>query len=324
MGAVVCGYAKEPTQEQRLFELTGISEKIANVYGDVRDLEHMQRVMQEFQPEIVFHLAAQPIVRESYRNPVGTYSTNVMGTVNVLEAVRNCKTVKSVINVTTDKVYENRETSKGYIETDVLDGYDPYSNSKSCSELVTNSYRKAFFQGMDTAVSTCRAGNVIGGGDFAVDRIIPDCYRAVRDGKRIVLRNPKSVRPYQHVLDPLGAYLKVAQMQYEDRARYEGAYNIGPDREDNVTTGQLADLFCQAWGKDALWESREENNAVHEANLLYLDCTKIKQTIGWQPVWNIDNTIQKTVEWYKEYMAGSDISNCMDKQIGEFWKRGEL
>lgn len=320
MGAVVCGYAKEPTEEQILFQISGIEEKIENVYGDVRDLQHIQQVMQAFQPEIVFHLAAQPIVRESYRNPVDTYSTNVMGTVNVLEAIRYCKSVKSVVNVTTDKVYENQETTRAYVETDRLDGYDPYSNSKSCSELVTNSYKKCFLQPEQVAVSTCRAGNVIGGGDFSKDRIIPDCFRAVKNGEKIVLRNPNSVRPYQHVLDPLAAYLQVAQMQFENRLRYEGAYNIGPNQEDNVTTGELADLFCEEWGNGASWECHEEVKAVHEAGLLYLDCTKFKQTMGWQPVWNIKNTIQKTVEWYMEYVSGNDVAACMDKQIVEFYE----
>lgn len=322
MGAIVCGYAKEPTQEQILFGLSGVPDKMESIYGDIRDLQYLQEVMQEFQPEIVFHLAAQPIVRESYKNPVDTYSVNVMGTVNVLEAVRNCTGVKSVVNVTTDKVYENRETIQAYVETDILNGYDPYSNSKSCSELVTNSYRKSFFQDKGVAVSTCRAGNVIGGGDFAKDRIIPDCFRAAKAGEKIVLRNPSSVRPYQHVLDPLWAYLRVAQMQYKDRKKYEGAYNIGPDYKDNVTTGELAGLFCKAWGKDAAWECQEEKNSVHEAKLLYLDCSKVKQIIGWKPVWNINKAVEKTVEWYVEYTMGNDIIECMDRQILEFCKGG--
>lgn len=320
MGAIVCGYAKEPTQEQILFHMSGIKEKIVNVYGDVRDLQHLQQVMQEFQPEIVFHLAAQPIVRESYRLPVDTYSTNVMGTVNLLESVRVSKTVKSVVNVTTDKVYENQETSRAYVESDRLDGYDPYSNSKSCSELVTNSYRKCFLQQEQVAVSTCRAGNVIGGGDFSKDRIIPDCVRAVKNRQKIVLRNPNSVRPYQHVLEPLAAYLQVAQMQYKDRLRYEGAYNVGPNQEDNVTTGELADLFCKEWGRGASWECHEEVKPVHEAGLLYLDCTKLKQVMGWKSVWNIEKTIQKTVEWYMEYVTGNDVAACMERQIAEFYE----
>lgn len=318
MGAIVCGYAKEPTQEQILFQMSGVKEKIVNVYGDVRDLQYLKQVMQEFQPEIVFHLAAQPIVRESYKLPVDTYSTNVMGTVNVLEAIRYSETVKSVVNVTTDKVYENLETSSAYVESDRLDGYDPYSNSKSCSELVTNSYRKCFLQHI--AVSTCRAGNVIGGGDFSKDRIIPDCFRAVKNEQKIILRNPNSVRPYQHVLEPLAVYLRVAQVQYEDRGRYEGAYNVGPNQEDNITTGELTDLFCKAWGAGASWKCCEEERTVHEAGLLYLDCTKLKQVLGWKPVWNIEKTMQKTVEWYREYAIGNDVATCMERQIAEFYE----
>ena len=322
MGATVCGYAKEPTQEQILFGLSGVSDKMESVYGDIRDLQYLQKVMQNFKPEIVFHLAAQPIVRESDKDPVDTFSINVMGTVNLLESVRNCQGVKSVVNVTTDKVYENRETVQAYVETDTLNGYDPYSNSKSCSELVTNSYRKSFLQSEGVAVSTCRAGNVIGGGDFAKDRIIPDCFRATKKGEKIILRNPSSVRPYQHVLDPLLAYLQVAKMQYEDSNKYEGAYNIGPDCKDNVTTGELAELFCKAWGKGATWECQEEKEAVHEAKLLFLDCSKMKKTMGWQPVWNINKAVEKTVEWYAEYAMGNDIIECMDKQILEFYKGG--
>ena len=318
MGATVLGYAKEPKPEQVLFKLSGVSEKMKSVYGDIQNLQYLEEIMSEFQPEIVFHLAAQPIVRESYHIPVETYGINVMGTVNVLESIRNCNGVKSVVNVTTDKVYENKETNRAYLETDVLNGYDPYSNSKSCSELVTDSYKKSFLNNQGVAVSTCRAGNVIGGGDFAKDRIIPDCFRAVKSGKEIVLRNPYSVRPYQHVLDPLWAYLLVAKLQYENRNRYEGAYNIGPDRKDNVTTGELADLFCKAWGKDATWKVQESMDNVHEAKLLYLDCSKIKQKLGWRPVWNISRAVENTVKWYIAYVAGTDIAACMDKQIQEF------
>ena len=318
MGAKVFGYAKEPETEQVLFRLSGVSEKMESVYGDIRNLQHLEKVMSEFQPEIVLHLAAQPIVRESYRMPVETYEINVMGTVNVLESIRNCNSVKSVVNVTTDKVYENKEIERAYVETDVLNGYDPYSNSKSCSELVTDSYRKSFLRQQGVAVSTCRAGNVIGGGDFAKDRIIPDCFRAIKSEEKIVLRNPYSVRPYQHVLDPLWAYLQVAKLQYENRERYEGAYNIGPDEKDNITTGELADLFCKAWGRDAAWKVQEHIDNMHEAKLLYLDCSKIKQNLGWKPVWNINRAVESTVEWYATYASGKDIVACMDRQIQEF------
>lgn len=246
-GAEVTGYSLTPPTDPSLFEIAGLEDTIKSVVGDIRDLEHLSRVFEETRPEIVFHLAAQPIVRESYQEPVYTYETNVMGTVNVLECVRRTESVRSFLNVTTDKVYENREWEYGYRECDNLDGYDPYSNSKSCSELVTHSYKKSFFEDGRCAISTARAGNVIGGGDFAADRIIPDCVRAAAAGKTIIVRNPYSTRPYQHVMEPLAVYLAIAMKQYEDRT-FEGYYNVGPDDKDCVTTGTLADLFCAAWG----------------------------------------------------------------------------
>ena len=245
-GAEVTGYSLSAPTEPNLFALCDVERHMNSVIGDIRDLDHLAKVFTDTQPEIVFHLAAQPIVRESYKNPVNTYETNVMGTVNVLEAVSQCGSVRSFLNVTTDKVYKNNEWEWGYRETDELDGYDPYSNSKSCSELVTHSYEKSFLKDMDIAVSTARAGNVIGGGDFAADRIIPDCVRAVSGGKKIAVRNPHSTRPYQHVLEPLGAYLMIAGVQYQDSSK-AGSYNVGPGDEDCITTGELADLFCEAW-----------------------------------------------------------------------------
>ena len=253
-GAEVTGYALKAPTEPSMFEIPHLGETIHHVDGDVRDFVHLKQVFDETKPEIVLHLAAQPIVRESYKDPVGTYETNVMGTVNILEAVRQTKSVKSFLNVTTDKVYKNNEWEWGYREIDELDGYDPYSNSKSCSELVTHSYEKSFLKEAGVAVSTARAGNVIGGGDFAPDRIIPDCVRAVAKGEKIAVRNPHSTRPYQHVLEPLGAYLMIAQAQYENPA-CTGSYNVGPGDDDCITTGQLADLFCNSWGGEAAWEN---------------------------------------------------------------------
>lgn len=280
-GAEVTGYSLTPPTDPSLFEIAGLEDTIKSVVGDIRDLEHLSRVFEETRPEIVFHLAAQPIVRESYQEPVYTYETNVMGTVNVLECVRRTESVRSFLNVTTDKVYENREWEYGYRECDNLDGYDPYSNSKSCSELVTHSYKKSFFEDGRCAISTARAGNVIGGGDFAADRIIPDCVRAAAAGKTIIVRNSYSTRPYQHVMEPLAVYLAIAMKQYEDRT-FEGYYNVGPDDKDCVTTGTLADLFCAAWGQGQTWENRWMGGP-HEANFLKLDCSKIKHTFGWTP-----------------------------------------
>lgn len=318
-GADVTGYSQVAPTEPNLYSMCDVDARINSVIGDIRDREHLVKVFEEFQPEIVLHLAAQPIVRDSYKDPVYTYETNVMGTVNICECVRLNPCVKSFLNVTTDKVYENKEWEWGYRENEPLDGFDPYSNSKSCSELVTHSYINSFYSAMDVAVSTARAGNVIGGGDFANDRIIPDCVRAAMKCEDIVVRNPHSTRPYQHVLEPLAVYLSIAQRQYEDRD-YAGFYNVGPDDCDCVTTGNLVDIFCNAWGGGLKWINRYDGGP-HEANFLKLDCSKIKKVFGWAPRWGVKEAIDKTVEWSKVYAAGGDIPKCMDKQIEEFFNK---
>lgn len=317
VGAKVTGYSLIPSTNPSLFELIQMDKKMHSVIGDIRDLEHLKQVFQEVQPEIVLHLAAQPIVRDSYREPVYTYETNVMGTVNVCECVRQNPCVKSFLNVTTDKVYHNREWEWGYREDDPLDGYDPYSNSKSCSELVTHCYIHSFFEASDIAVSTARAGNVIGGGDFACDRIIPDCVRAATKGEDIIVRNPHSTRPYQHVLEPLAAYLLISQRQYEDK-KYAGFYNVGPDDCDCITTGELVDLFCKCWGDGLAWKNQFDGGP-HEANFLKLDCSKIKHVFDWQPKWHVEQAVANTVAWTKAYLAGQDIWACMNEQIREFF-----
>lgn len=319
LGADVAGYSLEPPTSPSLFETAGIEKEMTSVIGDIRDLKRLSETMQQYKPEIVIHMAAQPIVRESYRDPVYTYETNVMGTVNICEAVRQCGSVKSFVNVTTDKVYRNNEWEWGYRETDALDGYDPYSNSKSCSELVTSSYKKSFLNANGVAVSTCRAGNVIGGGDFAKDRIIPDCVRAMEKGEEIIVRNPYSTRPYQHVLEPVVTYLALAAAQYE-RPELAGSYNVGPDDCDCVNTGDLVDLFCEKWGNGASWRNVAEANAPHEANFLKLDCSRIKSVLGWKPRWHITDAIEKSVEWSRAYLAGEDINAVMEKQINEYIK----
>lgn len=316
-GAILTGYSLEAPTQPNLFALAGVEDNMTSIIGDVRDLAHLIEVFDQAQPELVLHLAAQPIVRTSYEQPVYTYETNVMGTVNILECVRTHPCVKSFLNVTTDKVYENKEWAWGYRENEPLDGYDPYSNSKSCSELVTHSYKSSFFQDGRTAISTARAGNVIGGGDFARDRIIPDCVRAAADKQPIIVRNPYSTRPYQHVLEPVMAYLMIAQKQYEDPS-FAGWYNVGPDDCDCVTTGELTTLFCQAWGDGMTWVNRSEANAPHEANFLKLDCSKIKTTFGWKPRWHMQEAIQKTVEWSKVWMDGGDVPAVMREQIMEY------
>lgn len=316
-GADVTGYSLEAPTKPDLFSLSGVEAMMNSIIGDVRDLTYLKNVFAEVQPEIVLHLAAQPIVRDSYKDPVYTYETNVMGTVNICECVRLNPCVKSFLNVTTDKVYENKEWEWGYRENEPLGGYDPYSNSKSCSELVTHSYINSFFKDMKLAVSTARAGNVIGGGDFANDRIVPDCVRAGIAKKDIVVRNPHSTRPYQHVLEPLAAYLMIAQKQYGDIS-CAGFYNVGPDDCDCVTTGQLVDLFCAKWGEGLKWINQYDGGP-HEANFLKLDCSKLKNKFGWKPRWNFDTAIEKSVEWAKVYAAGEDVITCMDKQIDEFF-----
>ena len=315
-GAKVIGYSTCSKSETRLFDLCGVEKQITHIKGDVRDLDHLLEVFDTYQPEIVIHMAAQPIVRDGYKDPVGTYSTNVMGTVNVCEAVRQTKSVKSFINVTTDKVYENKEWIWGYRENEPLDGFDPYSNSKSCSELVTHSYKNSFFTDDCVAVSTARAGNVIGGGDFAKDRIIPDCVRAAIKHEDIVVRNPYSTRPYQHVLEPIYAYLMIAAKQYED-PKYQSCYNVGPDDEDSFQTGALVDLFVKHWGEGLGWIERYDGGP-HEANYLKLDCSKLKSTFGWHPHWNLEKAIEKVVEWSKVWMTDGDVRLVMDKQIDEF------
>lgn len=312
-GAQVTGYSLEPPTEPSVFSLSGMEKQIRSIMGDIRDLDSLMEVFRETQPELVLHLAAQPIVRESYKNPVYTYETNVMGTVNILECIRRTKTVRSFLNVTTDKVYHNREWEWGYRETDPLDGFDPYSNSKSCSELVTHSYKNSFFSEGETRISTARAGNVIGGGDFAADRIIPDCIRAALSGKPILVRNPHSTRPFQHVLEPLYAYLMIAAMQYED-IKYEGYYNVGPGDEDCVTTGELVEMFCRCWGQGQTWEDHFAGGP-HEANFLKLDCSRLRSVFGWKPVWGVRKAIEKTVEWTRAWQAGEDINLVMEKQI---------
>ena len=320
-GAKVIGYSLSPPTKPNLFEISGIEKEINSIIGDIRDLKKLMDIFNKCKPEIVFHLAAQPIVNDSYKEPVFTYETNVMGTVNIIECVRKNEGVKSFLNVTTDKVYKNNEWEWGYRENEPLDGFDPYSNSKSCSELVTHSYKNSFFEEGQTAISTARAGNVIGGGDFANNRIIPDCIRAAEKKQPIIVRNPNSIRPYQHVLEPIGTYLMIAQKQYEN-IKYAGYYNVGPNELDCITTGALVELFCKKWGQGMTWEDKFIAGS-HEANFLKLDCSKIKTVFGWKPRWNVETAIEKTVEWAKCYFKKSDINECMNRQIIEFFYEGE-
>lgn len=318
-GAKVTGFSLEPPTSPNLFDIADIKPHINSVIGDIRNFEALKKAYDEAEPEIVFHLAAQPIVRDSYKEPAYTYETNVMGTVNLLECVRlSSNPPKSVLNVTTDKVYKNNEWTWGYRENEPLDGFDPYSNSKSCSELVTHSYKASFLDGMGIAVSTARAGNVIGGGDFANDRIIPDCVRAAEKKAIITVRNPYSTRPYQHVLEPLAAYLMIAAKQYED-IKYADYYNVGPDECDCVTTGDLVTLFCEKFGEGMKWENKSVGGP-HEANFLKLDCSKLKSVFSWKPRWHIDECMEMTCRFSKIWLENGNIPAEMDKEIKEFFK----
>ena len=321
--AKVIGYALEPTESQPLFKASGVENDMVSVIGDIRDFPKLLSVFNEYKPEIVIHLAAQPIVTESYKCPRETFETNVMGTVNVLECIRLSGCIRSLVNVTTDKVYENKELGRVFCEDDRLCGFDPYSNSKSCSELVTKSYTDSFFADGKTAVSTARAGNVIGGGDFAKNRIIPDCIRSAVEGKPITVRNPLSVRPYQHVLEPLFAYLLIAERQYSDIS-LSGNYNVGPLEEDCITTGELADIFCNEWGKGQSWTCVSEANAVHEANFLKLDCSLIGEKLHWKPVWNVKTAVAKTVEFTRDNIGKIPSGISMERQIYEYIKASEV
>lgn len=317
-GAKVVGYSLDAPTDPNLFSLAKIEDKMISIIGDIRDYQKLKNIFDTYRPELVFHLAAQPIVRDSYKNPLYTYETNVMGTANVLECVRQTSSVKSFLNVTTDKVYLNDDIpNHPFKEDEMLDGFDPYSNSKSCSELVTHSYKKSFFADKRCAISTARAGNVIGGGDFAKDRIIPDCVRAIENNIDIVIRNPFSTRPYQHVLEPLYIYLEIVEKQYNDITK-EGYFNVGPDDCDCVNTGDLVTKFCKLWGNGLTWINKHDDGP-HEAAFLKLDNSKIKETFGWHPRWHIDETIQKIVEWTKVYLEDkNEIPSIMDKQINEF------
>ena len=331
LGADVIGYSLDIPTSPSMFELCRIKDFVQHSEGDIRDLDCLKEVFLKEKPEIVIHMAAQPIVRYSYKEPVYTFDVNVMGTVNVLECVRITESVNSFVNVTTDKVYLNRELNIPFKEDEMLCGFDPYSNSKSCSELVTYSYKNSFFGG-DTgvmpggrmvAVSTCRAGNVIGGGDFALDRIIPDCIRAVQKGQDIIVRNPYSTRPYQHVLEPVAAYLIIAMEQSKDITK-AGNYNIGPDECDCVNTGDLVNMFCEKWNSmisNDLHEAKRVDKfdgGPHEAAFLKLDSSKVHSTFGFKNVWHIDEVMDKIIEWNINYVQNKDVLEYTQKQIKEF------
>jgi len=323
LGTEVYGYALEPPTNPSLFKEAKIGELITSYIGDVRDLENLSKVYNKVKPEIVIHMAAQPLVRDSYKIPVETYAINVMGTVNVLEACRHTDSVKAIVNVTTDKCYENREWHWGYRENEPMGGYDPYSNSKGCSELVTSSYRNSFFNPKDygkhgVAIASARAGNVIGGGDWAGDRLIPDFIRAISQNQKVVIRSPYAIRPWQHVLEPLTGYLTLAAKLYTKGAKYDGGWNFGPDDKDARNVEWITQRICELCGNGATYKV-DTNPQPHEANYLKLDCSKAKAELGWEPRWNIDKALESIVEWNKVYLSGQDVRKITENQIEEYF-----
>jgi CDP-glucose 4,6-dehydratase len=322
MGAKVIGYALTPPTNPSLFEVANVSSGMTSIIGDIRDLDTLQKVFAEHQPEIVIHMAAQPLVRYSYLEPVETYSTNVMGTVNLLEAVRQTKSVKAVVNVTTDKCYENREWVWGYRENEAMGGFDPYSSSKGCAELVTAAYRNSYFHPEKyhehgVAIATGRAGNVIGGGDWAEDRLIPDTMRAIVSGQPVNIRNPHSIRPWQHVLEPLSGYLLLAHRLYEEGPTFAEAWNFGPNDDDAKPVGWILDKLTNTWGEGASWQL-DKGEHPHEAHYLKLDCSKAKSRLQWQPKWSLATAIEEICIWHEAHNAGADMQAMCLHQIKQY------
>jgi CDP-glucose 4,6-dehydratase len=322
LGAEVTGYALDPPTDPSLFELCGVDKLVHSIISDVRDLKTLKLAISEARPEIVIHMAAQPLVRDSYANPVETYEINVMGTVNLLEAVRTCPGIRAVVNVTTDKCYENREWIWGYRENEPLGGYDPYSSSKACSELVTAAYRRSFFnpdqyREHGVAVASARAGNVIGGGDWGKDRLIPDCIRAFLRGESVQIRDPSAIRPWQHVLEPLYGYLLLAYKLYEEGARYGGGWNFGPNEADTRTVEWVVNRLAENWGSQAGF-SIKEGEHPHEASFLKLDCSKAITLLGWHPRWDVEKAIDLTVQWVKAYKRGENLREVSFRQIEDY------
>jgi len=320
LGANVVGYALEPYTERDNFVVSGLEDRITHITEDIRDFQKLSKVFEEYKPDFVFHLAAQPIVRESYLNPKETYDINVGGTVNMLECCRLTDSVRVIINVTSDKCYENKEWIWGYRENDPMGGDDPYSSSKGCSELITAAYGNSFFNPIDfekhgKSLSSVRAGNVIGGGDWQKDRIIPDCVRALESKKPIKIRNPRATRPWQHVLEPLSGYLLLASRMYKERQEYCGAWNFGPNQDFIITVGEIADMIVAKWGSGS-WIDKSNQKEPHEAKLLSLDISKAKSYLKWTPVWNIEKTVEKTMDWYKEYNHKDPYEICVDQIRG--------
>ena len=323
MGADVCGYALPPNTTPSLFNAAHVEDGIVNIFGDILDADKLNKTFQDFQPEIVFHLAAQPLVRLSYAEPVLTYQTNVMGTLHVLESARKTASVKAFVNVTTDKCYENKEVNRGYKEDEPMGGYDMYSSSKGCVEILSSSYRRSFLQN-GYAMATARAGNVIGGGDWAADRLLPDCVRAIETGQEIEIRNPVATRPWQHVLEPLSGYLLLGHLLYTQGSKYAEGFNLGPNADSVLTVAEVAQLAVKEYGRGSVKVHKRDD--LHEANLLMLDITKAAQVLGWTPTYTAQEAIAKTIAWYKHFYQGEPMLGFTLEQIHEYegripWKK---
>ncbi|UDJ84208.1 CDP-glucose 4,6-dehydratase [Kosakonia oryzae] len=322
MGAVLKGYSLNPPTEPSLYESAAVDDLIDSTIGDIRNFDQLHAAISDFRPEIVFHMAAQPLVRLSYDEPIETYSTNVMGTVHLLEAVKRVGGVKAIVNITSDKCYENREWVWGYREHEAMGGYDPYSNSKGCAELVASAYRNSFFNEKDyakhgVALASVRAGNVIGGGDWAKDRLIPDILRSFENNQTVIIRNPHAIRPWQHVLEPLSGYITIAQRLYEEGPAFAEGWNFGPREDDAMPVQFIVETMVKIWGDDAAW-LLDGNEHPHEAHYLKLDCSKARMRLGWQPRWNLVETLERIVKWHKAWIAGEDMLARSRNEISEY------
>ncbi len=318
VGAKVVGLSLEPPTQPNLFTLANVANGMTSIIGDIRDYEKVLSTVKTHQPEIVFHMAAQPLVLHSYQEPIETYATNVLGTTHVLEAIRQVGSTKAIVNITTDKCYENKEWNWGYRENDTLGGHDPYSNSKACAELVTSAYRNSYFKKLNIGLASARAGNVIGGGDWAKNRLIPDIVQACMDNKPVCIRNPHALRPWQHVLEPLSGYLQLAQLLYTDTEKYAEGWNFGPTDDDIKPVQWIAGFVVKHWGDKASWYLDQDPNKLHEATYLKLDCSKAHAQLDWQPQWNLEMGLVKTIEWYKAYQDKKDMHAVTVKQIEQF------
>ena len=325
LGAQVSGYALKPPTDPSVFDLAQVGRGIQSIEADVRDLPRLKAAVSDLRPEVVIHLAAQALVRPSYQDPVGTYATNVMGTVHVLEAIRQGGHVRSAVIVTSDKCYQNNEWAWGYRENEPMGGHDPYSNSKGCAELVTSAYRRSFFCGeggrAECGLASARAGNVIGGGDWSTDRLVPDIVRGVAAGQPVAIRNPRAVRPWQHVLEPLSGYLLLAEKLWDSPQGYSEAWNFGPADGDAVPVSQVADKLVGLWGPPAAWTSAADGR-LHEASFLKLDCSKARARLGWRPRTDLDQALRWVVDWHKAHLAGRDVREVCLRQIDEFMAKG--